>query len=366
MFLVGCYDAHMREDVESAGCPTVSPFCVTQAHPCDAKVLVPAVCEIDQWHCPEGIRVFQQPWSDTRCLPLFGVTNTVLSDGVHEGPVPVSMGDRCAWVFPSNSETSSLIAVDVGSSCASLGPVHSVAPRTTQTDYFAIQAAFQVGSHVRVLQRGWRFDATVPLGVRSIGVGFGVATADAIGTTAWTFETEAEDLGDAAVVHDGFLYAYGCPGTPTWLVEDCIVGRAPLDSIDIASRWRVLGRDGWGEGEHVRVFGSGPHRGSVVHDPRGGFLHTFIAGFGASIEMNAATQPEGPWSEARTLAACELPSDDSHAYCAGPVVHLELFDPTRPNEIYVGYSVGSTATDSEERRRRNPQAYWPRVVRLSR
>jgi hypothetical protein len=119
-------------------------------------------------------------------------------------------------------------------------------------------------------------------------------------------------------------------------------------------------------GKPLRVFGSGPHRGPVVHDPRGGFLHVYAIGFGSTVELTHADRPEGPWGEAKQLAKCQLPADDPGAYCAGPVVYLELFDPTLPNELVVGYSIGTTSQDGEQRRKANPAAYWPRVVRTSR
>jgi hypothetical protein len=171
-------------------------------------------------------------------------------------------------------------------------------------------------------------------------------------------------MADAAVVDGDFVYAFGCPGTPRWLVEDCLVGRAPIERARDAAAWSIFGAGGWGAGEPVVVFGSGPHRGPVVRDPRGGFVHVWAAGFGRSIEISRAARPEGPWSAPTTLLACDLPRTDVDSYCAGPIVHLELFDPLRPNEIVLSYAIGTTAPDGRERREAEPLAYWPHTVRV--
>lgn len=365
--VAGCYDAHQRvpPPVETP-CDVAPPTCVRRPAPCDALELVTAVCEDDLWVCPGDATVYVAPWSEDRCLPLFGAL-PLRSDGVHEAPVPVPMDGRCAWVFPSADDGTSLSATFAATRCSALELPMPVATRGDGFDYLALQGSFvDDGGAVRVLARGWAFDASAPFGVRGVGVGFGHVEGDVIESApAWLFD-DTLDLGDAAVVDGGFLYAYGCPGDPVFLEENCIVGRAPLDRIDEAAAWSILGTGGWGVGEHVRVFGSGPHRGAVVRDPRGGFLHVYAIGFGSTIEATHADRPEGPWSPASTLVACELPADDPDAYCAGPGVHVELFDPTRPNELVISYAIGTTADDGPARREAAPDAYWPRVVRVRR
>jgi hypothetical protein len=354
------------------GCDrSAEPTCTTRASPCDALALTPATCTAETWSCPPGSSLYVRPWADDTCLPLEGRVGTGLfSDGVHEGPVPVAMGDRCVWTFPVESGGAiQLAAIDTAASCAALSADTASMPITElegDVDYVALDGSFLDADGVtRVLARGWSFDATAPFGVRSLGVGLGRVQGGRITVSdAWLFGDDL-DLGDAAIVVDGFLYAYGCPGDPHSLEEDCIVGRAPLASIDSPSAWAILGEGGWGEGAPHRIFGSGPHRSAVVEDPRGsGFLHVYAIGFGNELLVSTASAPEGPWSAARRLAACDLPADDPGAYCAGPTVHRELLDPLDPGTLVVGYSVGTTSDDGAERRARNPAAYWPRIVRL--
>jgi hypothetical protein len=232
-------------------------------------------------------------------------------------------------------------------------------------DYLAFQSAFfDAERRVRLQARAWTFDPQRAFGVRIDGVGFAVVQAHAV-TTQLIFD-DALDLGDAAVIDGGFLYAYGCPGAPHELEEDCIVGRAPLAQIDQREAWVLWGEQGWGRGTPKRVFGAGPHRGAVVHDPAGGFMHVYAIGFGSTIQLSHADRPEGPWSEDVELVRCELPRRDAHAYCAGPVVYLELYDPNQPDSIAIGYSIGTVAADGAALRSAHPSDYAPRIVRVRR
>jgi hypothetical protein len=328
--------------------------------------LVAPSCEGDTWVCPAGTQRYDAPWREQTCLPLM-VQGDGRSNVIDEAPLSVPIDGVCTWVFPAGSDPKILSAVPVGNSCTSLGQPFALTTAPAASDYLSLQASFfDAQNRVRVLARGWTFDANITFGVRSDGVGLGLVPGHAIQVaTPWLFDNTL-DLGDAALVETGFLYAYGCPGAPQWLEEDCNVGRAPLARIDESSAWSVLGEGGWGVGKPLRVFGSGPHRGPVVHDPRGGFLHVYAIGFGSTVELTHADRPEGPWGEAKELVKCQLPVEDPGAYCAGPVVYLELFDPTQPSELVVGYSVGTTSADGEQRKKANPAAYWPRVVRTSR
>jgi hypothetical protein len=371
----GCALAHERSldagPLPDGGCdPIGRPPCVQRASPCEPLTLVDAICPAGLWECPEGASLYVRPWDGgDLCLPLRG--RPLLADGVHEAPVPVPIDGVCEWVFPveSASGTPSLAAVPSASSCEAIAAAPMLTgladPPAGEGSWLALGNTLIAAEHPRVLARGWRFDPSAAFGVRSLGVGLASVRDHRIVLDAeWLFG-DPPDLGDAAIAEGGYVYAYGCPGTPHDLLEDCNVGRASELMIDEPSAWQLLGDGGWGRGTPVTVFGSGPHRSAVMADPRGsGFVHLFARGFGTSIEIATAPHPEGPWTAPSMLAPCDLPTDDPGAYCAGVVVYRELLDPLDAGAVVLSYSVGSTSADQDQRRARNPDAYGPRIVRL--
>ncbi len=372
--LAGCYASHVRPpaDVDAGRLPDAAtcdpaerPLCTHRASPCDPLVLVDAECAGVAWHCPAGASVYAVPWTDDRCLPLRD--QPLFADGVHESPVPIPIGERCVWVFPfSDGAGVQLLGVASAPSCAALGaPTAPIDGPHDAGEYVNVQGAIATPGGTRVLSRAWAFDASSPFGVRALGVRIGRVAGDRLAFDGPFLFAGGTDLGDAAIVEGGFVYAYGHPPDVSGLEADMAVGRAPVDSLDDPAAWRVLGAGGWGAGDPVPVFGSGPHRSAVVRDPRGaGLLHVYAAGFGTELRLHTAARPEGPWTSSVLLTRCELPADDPGAYCAGPQVHRELLDPLEPAMLVVSYSIGSTSPDQDERRVRDPGAYWPRVVRV--
>jgi hypothetical protein len=371
LVLSGCYASHERpRDAgpmpDAPTCdPSTMPRCMRRDAPCEPWRLVDAECALLAWQCPPGARPYAPPWTSDTCLP-FG-DESIFGDGVNESPVVVPVGDACTWVFPLERDGAiRLVAADVHESCETLGPpsgpIEDVpAPGT----YVSLGSAIETPGGTRLLARAWQFDAAAPFGVRALGVELGRVDGPRLAFDGPFLFDGATDLGDAALIDGDFVYAYGCPGEPHELEEDCIVGRAHIDAIDDAAAWSVLGDEGWGIGEPVRVFGGGPHRSAVVPDPRGaGFVHVYAIGFGDELLFDVASRPEGPWSAPSTLAPCILPADDPGAYCGGPQVHRELTDPLDPGAIVVSYSIGTTSEDQAERRARDPRGYWPHVVRL--
>jgi hypothetical protein len=350
--------------------PTCNPFarphCMRRAGPCDPLELVDAECISLAWQCPTGASPYARAWTDDEtCLPLRGTT--IFADGVHESPVPIPIGETCEWIFPYDAPSGpQLLGVASASSCASIGaPTMPIAAPTTDGSFVDVQAAFATPSGTRVLSRAWVFDSTAAYGVRALGVELGHVAAGRLGFDGAFLFDDSRDLGDAAIAVGDYAYAYGCPGIPHWLEEDCNVARAPLADVDDASAWATYGSGGWGVGDPVRVFGSGPHRSAVLRDPRGGgYLHVYAIGFGRDLRLSTAPQPEGPWTDSISLGRCELPADDPGAYCAGPQVHRELIDPLDPSMLIVSYSIGSTSSDQDVRRARSPDAYWPRIVHV--
>lgn len=376
LWLGGCFLMHDRPapPPEPTACdPAPPPRCTASDGPCEPLRAVDAECVGTAWACPQGAEPYVPPWADDLCPPL-QATGSPFVDGVHEAPVPIAMDGQCRWLLPTSAHTNpdgapNHAVADPGRACDGIRLLSGepAVEVPAAGSWVGIQATMQdSGGRVRALVRGWRLDPLAAFGVRSLGVGLATVEGQRLRVDDdWLFAPEL-DLGDAAVVFDDHLYAYGCPGAPEWLEEDCIVGRAPLSLIDEGDAWALWGADGWGTGgEPARVFGSGPHRGPVVRDPRGGgLLHIYAIGFGTDLMLTTAQRPEGPWGDARALVPCELPAADPDAYCAGPVVYLHLWDPFTPDTLVVGYSVGTTSEDGERLRAERPGDYWPRIVRV--
>jgi hypothetical protein len=369
--LTGCYSSHTRPvDAgpmpDAPDCdPSARPQCARRASPCDPLTLVDAECVALTWQCPDGAQLYARPWTEDLCLPLREAP--LFADGVHESPVPVPVGDHCEWIFPSStSDGVQLLGVASASSCAALGsPTVPIDAPHDASMYVNVESAIVTAGGTRLLSRAWAFDATSPFGVRALGVVLGQVVGGRLSFDGPFLFAGGTDLGDAAILDGGFVYAYGHPPMAMGLEADMVVGRAAVDAIDDPAAWSILGTGGWGVGDPVPMFGSGPHRSAVVPDPRGaGFLHVYAAGFGGELRLNTAPRPEGPWTESVLLTPCQLPADDPGAYCAGPQVHRELLDPMEPSVLVVSYSIGSTSADQDERRARDPDAYWPHVIRV--
>ncbi|MFO0682369.1 MAG: hypothetical protein U0234_09975 [Sandaracinus sp.] len=370
--LAGCALAHTRGGdagpVADGGCDLAArPVCTRRAGPCEPLELVDAGCDGAVWACPPGSRPYERPWAEeTTCLPLRG--EPLFADGVHESPVPIPIDDTCTWVFPAEGDGRvQLLGAAVGARCDALGaPVFPLDDVHERDRYVNVQGFFTTAAGVRPLARRWAIDPTAPFGVRTLGVELGRVVDGHLSFPGEIVFDDFADPGDAALVQGGFAYTYGCPGPAHDFEEDCVVGRAPIDRIDDPTAWTMWGQRGWGIGLAAPVFGSGPHRSAVVSDPRdpSRLLHLYAAGFGRELRLATAPAPEGPWTRAVTFAPCELPADDPGAYCAGPQIHRELLDPLDPHRLIVSYSIGSTSEDQAERRARDPDAYWPRVVIL--
>lgn len=72
------------------------------------------------------------------------------------------------------------------------------------------------------------------------------------------FPGDEPEFANAAVAHDGFLYAFGC--TLTGLSRPCALGRAPLDRPNDRAAWTFYDGAGWSSslGDAVHLFDGAP------------------------------------------------------------------------------------------------------------
>jgi hypothetical protein len=97
----------------------------------------------------------------------------------------------------------------------------------------------------------------------------------------------------------------------------------------------------------------------------GALVHVYAVAFGSTLETHQAPAVTGPWTSGPTLAACDLPGRDPHAFCAGPVVHEEIGDPARSGELVVSYGIGTTAPEQSALLAAHPEDYWTRLAWVS-
>lgn len=378
-FLSGCGARTVFSELAVTACEGDPPACIAPQQFCDAPRAVASVCNATtkRYECPAGTRPHERVAESEVCLPFHEPGGPIESISGSLVRVPLDDG-RCLWIadearvrgkqvrhlglvadtsapfgscpkrarFPNNNEPESIV----------------VGEDREHGDHAQITGGYVLGGRTRVLFRRFRADPGAPFGLENLGTGIASFHAPSGLIVLPRFHDGVPfkpdlDLGDASLVRGSFAFVWGCPGPPEFLTERCLVAR--LDSTDAmelftGSNWvrSTRGSDG------KTVFDAGPWVSSVIE--RGGTLrHVYAVGFGTDLQMHTASAPEGPWSAGQTIAGCALPSGDDQAFCAGPVVHEELADPTRPGEMVVTYGVGTLRPGE-----RAPADYWPRLVRI--
>ncbi len=384
-----------RSSLDEGPCdPDAAPTCIAPAvdDACGAPAVVAATCDrgAGAWACPAGARVYARANdAPSVCLPfsdLPGSISAIGGWGLGGSFVRVPTDDgRCLWVVQNVATpmggTINNVAIEVDrdapfGTCptsgtlagGSLGSVVTIEGGADASIGVQLAAAFRVGGVTRVAYRLFQTDPSAVYGVTDLGGGLGrwdpVSQRIIVqGPAAIAFPTTL-DFGDAAVVSGGNAYLWGCPKPGGFLMSDCILAR--IGATGDAQLF--LGGANWTtslDPSSAATTGlkSGPWISTVAEDAgSGGLLHVFIGGFGSSLQTQTASSPTSTWSAPAPLAACQLPSIDGDAYCAGPILHPELADPTRPGEVVVSYEIGSTAQNQGALMSQDPQGYWPHLV----
>lgn len=365
---------------------TGSPFqCVRPPSddPCGPNSVESAVCNESSatWQCASGARPYERATEGPAvCMPFYGTASPIRRLGGSLTRVPTDDG-RCLWVA-DEVETDAGIVLDVAfvpdltapygtcpSNAALLdGSVQSVVTVSGGADpstVVQITGAYRMNGSTRVTYRVFRLDGGAVFGQTDLGTGIGRWDAASgrivVGNlTSPRFPTDV-DLADDSIVLGSYAYVWGCP-VLTYLSRQCLLGR--IDAADSVQLF--VGNGQWSAGASasaaVPVFTGGPWIGSVISDVLdGGLLHVFAPEFGATLQAQHGSVPEGPWTPPASFASCDLPSADPAAFCMGPVIHTELADPTRPSERVVSYDVKTTSSTPLP----TGDAYWPRIAWVS-
>ena len=362
---------------------TPSP-CIVRGRGCEPPGLVDPSCDehTGQWSCPSGSRPHARARAGAApCLP-FRRTNgleTISGWGLSSlVPLPVE-GDRCLWIANS-------IVLSGGASATNVAfeadpnldfgacPEESIIPPTPIVTLeggddpslvVAIYGSYRISGETRVLYRLFQLDPTAVFGAIILGGGlarYDLATQRiVVPSPARPFPWGLDlDLGDAVwpSQDENYAFVWGCARPGDFLEEGCVLSRIDGgDSIDVFDDGTWLRTTDASRGS--TIFMSGPWLSSIA-DVGGRLRHVYSIGFGSDVRFQSAPDAQGPWSSATVLSACELPSRDPNAFCAGPIVRPELFDPTRPGELVVTDSIGTTGQPTSD-----PDDYWPRLVWLN-
>lgn len=143
------------------------------------------------------------------------------------------------------------------------------------------------------------------------------------------FQGDDPRLGTAAVVHEGFLYAYRCE-------TRCRVGRVGLADVMDRDSWTFYAGDGeWSSNsDDARVITRANHITSIRwHEPLGRFLAIYSKS--DKVMMRSSPAPEGPWSEEVELFQPMQTEGGDNVYDA--LEHAELASPDS-RTLYISYS----------------------------
>lgn len=155
------------------------------------------------------------------------------------------------------------------------------------------------------------------------------------------FPVEEITIGQGVLVHEGFLYAYGCG--VNWVTDcPCVLGRAPLSGALDRDSWEFYrGRNTWSDNPRnaVKIAEGAPQISVHWNEHLGRFLMVYNDPLGNKLYIRTAEAPEGPWSDAKKILDEVPPLDDSQwNYCAyahpelskenGRIEYLSYFRPT--------------------------------------
>jgi hypothetical protein len=290
--------------------------------------------------------------------------------------VPTDDG-RCLWVaedvtFRDGSERRNVAFQPDLAAPFGTCPTTSVMPPTPMVTMeggedpsilVQIDGGVRIAGKTHVLYRLFQVDSQATFGVKELGGGVAhwdpatnrVVVPSAQSPFPWGLDL---DLGTALLPAPGDVdhaFVWGCSKVHANFVDACVLAR--LDAADAVSIFSAGGLwvPGTDPSSAAPEFTSGPWVSTVTPGAEG-FVHVYVAGFGNTLQTHAAQDATGPWADGTDIGTCDLPAADAKAFCAGPVAHPELADPSRPGEIVVSYSVGTTGSQTGA-----GADYWPRL-----
>jgi hypothetical protein len=386
ILLLGCgARTELSGGAPAMACESIPPPCIAPnaTDPCGEGSVVTAVCDASThtWSCPSGSRVYARaPEPSAVCRPFLGAPIKSIGPWGLSAMTRVPTDDgRCLWIADSATLLDGTTARNVAfqpdptapfGTCPSSTltpptPIVTVASGDDPSILVQIDGGYRLAGKTHVLYRVFRQDSTATFGAVEVGGGVGrwdqstqrIVIPTVKAPFPWGLDL---DLGDASLIAtDGaHAFVWGCARPGMFLEQGCELAR--LDTLDAVELLSPKGM--WlpttDATQGAILFGAGSWTSSVVGQGNA-LRHIYISDFGNKLQSDAASNTTGPWTKGADLAACDLPlGHDPKSFCAGPIVHGELSDPTRPGELAVTYGVGSSAAMPPG----SAQDYWTRLV----
>ncbi len=187
------------------------------------------------------------------------------------------------------------------------------------------------------------FDSSAFFGRRNDGTG--VASWNETSSTFETpgtmlFTADRPDFGAAALVHEGFVYAFGCTSPAAFKVE-CYVARVPEADVANEAAYRFYAGGGmWSTSvdDAWPMVEAGTRLSVFFDETRGRFVMLYIRPLDTVFYVRSGLTPAGPWSREVPVARCERPQADTGAFCVNPVAHPAL---DADGDLAISYAITS-------------------------
>lgn len=281
---------------------------------------------------------------------LFPSTTSEFSGG-HSVDLP---GGVTLWTFAGTPGSDGLLATITRNSGGCGDEISSLSialPPTASDDSFAIPLDLvRSGDDIWQFYEAWRFDASQPFGVRTIGRGVGKFNSKSgsfdHGTLIWL--ADRPNYGHSAALDGGWIYAWGCLSTNSGWDRACYAARVKPEN--------VLQTDAWQYAMGNQQFSPNPddaqpiliHAGdlSMKRHRSGRWLATYVNPLDTQIQVRTALTPTGPFSNAFSLGTT---TTEPGTFAVEATRHPQL--ETADNVVAVTYQLANFAGLSAEKRR---------------
>ena len=194
---------------------------------------------------------------------------------------------------------------------------------------------------------GLRAFVRTSLGEDAVGTALAAvdpASGDLVAAPPYLFTADRPVYGEAVLVSDDHLYAYGCAPSG-WLEDACFVARVPMARVSEPSAWRFSAGGGtWVDDPDLAWPSFSGGRGLAVRRDGERVLVAYATPLSTTLMGRSGLGPDGPWSAPTPLGSCATPAG---AFC-GPLAFLPALDGEEGLAIAQGVASFEALTPEEQ------------------